>query len=34
MAYTINRYDKSQVAIVADGTIDSTLDIKLICQQI
>jgi len=30
MAYTINRYDKSQVAIVADGTIDSTLDIKLI----
>lgn len=30
MSYTINRYDKSQVAIVADGTIDSTLDIKLI----
>jgi len=30
MSYTINRYNKTQVAIVADGTIDSTLDIKLI----
>lgn len=30
MAYTINRYNKTQVAVVADGTIDSTLDIKLI----
>lgn len=30
MAYTINRYNKTTVAVVADGTIDSTLDIKLI----
>lgn len=30
MAYTINRYSGAQVTVVADGTIDSTLDIKLI----
>ena len=30
MAYTINKYDGSQVTVVADGTIDNTLDIKLI----
>lgn len=30
MAYTINHYDGSQIAVVADGTIDNTLDLKLI----
>lgn len=30
MAYTINNYDGSQVTVIADGTIDNTLDIKLI----
>jgi hypothetical protein len=30
MPYTINKYSGAQVAVVADGTIDSTLDIKLI----
>jgi hypothetical protein len=30
MPYTINQYNGDQVAVVADGTIDSTLDIKLI----
>jgi hypothetical protein len=30
MAYTINHYDQSQVTVIADGTIDNTLDIKLI----
>lgn len=30
MSYTINRYNGAQVAVVADGTVDSTLDIKLI----
>ena len=30
MSYTINRFNGTQVAIVADGTIDSTLDLKLI----
>jgi hypothetical protein len=30
MAYTINKYDGSQVTVIADGTIDNTLDIKLI----
>lgn len=30
MPYTINKYNGAQVAVVADGTIDSTLDIKLI----
>jgi hypothetical protein len=30
MSYTINRFNGSQVTVVADGTIDSTLSIKLI----
>jgi hypothetical protein len=31
MSYTINRFNASQqVAVIADGTIDSTLDLKLI----
>lgn len=30
MPYTINKTSGAQVAVVADGTIDSTLDIKLI----
>lgn len=30
MPYTINKFNGAQVAVVADGTIDSTLDIKLI----
>jgi hypothetical protein len=30
MAYTINRYNQAQITVVADGTIDTTLDIKLI----
>lgn len=30
MPYTINKYNGAQVTVVADGTIDSTLDIKLI----
>jgi hypothetical protein len=30
MSYTINRYNGTLVATVADGTIDSTLDLKLI----
>lgn len=30
MPYTINRYNGQQVTVVSDGTIDSTLDIKLI----
>ena len=30
MPYTINKTSGDQVAVVADGTIDSTLDIKLI----
>ena len=30
MSYTINRFNGAQVAVVADGTIDSTLDLKLI----
>jgi hypothetical protein len=30
MPYTINHYNGDPVAVVADGTIDSTLDIKLI----
>lgn len=30
MAYTIDKYNGTTVAIVEDGTIDSTLDIKLI----
>lgn len=30
MSYTINRYSGTQITVVADGTIDSTLDIKLI----
>lgn len=30
MPYTINKYNGSQITVVADGTIDSTLDIKLI----
>lgn len=30
MPYTINRYNGTKVTVVADGTIDNTLDIKLI----
>lgn len=30
MPYTINKYNGAQITVVADGTIDSTLDIKLI----
>jgi hypothetical protein len=30
MSYTINRYNGAQVAVVADGTIDNTLSLKLI----
>ena len=30
MSYTINRFNGTQVAVIADGTIDSTLDLKLI----
>lgn len=30
MSYTINRYNGTQVAVVADGTIDATLDLKMI----
>lgn len=30
MAYTINKYNGAQLTVVADGTIDTTLDIKLI----
>jgi hypothetical protein len=30
MPYTINKYSGPQITVVADGTIDSTLDIKLI----
>jgi hypothetical protein len=30
MSYTINRYNGSQITVVADGTIDSTLSLKLI----
>jgi len=30
MSYTINRYNGSQITVVADGTIDSTLSVKLI----
>ena len=30
MSYTINKYSGSAVATVADGTVDATLDIKLI----
>ena len=30
MAYTINHYNNSLIATVADGTVDATLDIKLI----
>jgi len=30
MAYIINKYNGNQVTVVADGTIDTTLDIKLI----
>jgi hypothetical protein len=30
MSYTINRYNGTQVGVVADGTIDSTLSLKLI----
>jgi len=30
MSYTINRFNGAQVAVVADGTVDSTLDIKII----
>lgn len=30
MSYTINRYNGTQITVVADGTIDSTLSIKMI----
>lgn len=30
MPYTINKYNGAQITVVADGTIDNTLDIKLI----
>jgi hypothetical protein len=30
MSYTINRYNGTQIAVVADGTIDATIDLKLI----
>ena len=30
MSYTITRTNGAQVAVVADGTIDATLDLKLI----
>jgi hypothetical protein len=30
MSYTINRFNGTQVSVIADGTIDSTLDLKLI----
>jgi hypothetical protein len=30
MSYIINKYNGDQVAVVADGTIDTTLDVKLI----
>ena len=30
MAYNIDRYDGTPIAVVEDGTVDSTLDIKLI----
>ena len=30
MSYIINKYNGDQIAIVADGTIDTTLDLKLI----
>lgn len=30
MSYTINRYSGAAITVVADGTIDATLDIKLI----
>ena len=30
MAYTINKFDTSQLAVVEDGTIDQTTDIKLV----
>lgn len=30
MPYTINRYNGAQIAVVADGTIDNTTDLKLI----
>ena len=30
MSYTINTYNGNQLAVVADGTIDTTVDIKLI----
>ena len=30
MAYTINRYNTTQLAVVADGTIDQTTDLKLV----
>lgn len=30
MSYTINRFNGAQITVVADGTIDATLDLKLI----
>ena len=30
MAYTINKYDTTQLTVVQDGTIDQTTDIKLV----
>ena len=30
MAYSINRYNGTTLTVIEDGTIDNTLDIKLI----
>ena len=30
MAYTIDRYNNSQLTVVEDGTIDQTTDLKLL----
>ena len=30
MPYTINRYNGTQITVVADGTVDQTLDLKLV----
>src|SRR5210317_1251227 len=30
MAYTINKYDGTQLTVVEDGTLDQTTDIKLV----
>ena len=30
MAYTIDKYNNTQLTVVADGTIDQTTDLKLV----